>query len=556
MDVAPQPGTAGEVTVAQQQQRLAFLIFEGGGAKGIAHLGALRAMEDLGYAFAGVAGTSAGAFVAVLVAAGYRSDSLLDPDAPTSNLLAAHGKTPIDLLGAKPWQEMAKLRRAAGRMTKGVVLGGVAGAFATAPVSSMIAKRAINARGHFSTDGVRDFINARLRERLQDLWAGAGKNFEHVPDPVCFADLDFVAFPQLRPLKIIATDVSGMKPVLFDLGGTPGVAVADAVAASLAIPGVFQPVRVRDRTAQGGFFPGLFADGGLVSNLPFWVFNEEKQALERGLADNRPVPVIGFTLVDAPDAPGEVAAARACPVIPLDSFVSNTVRTAIFGSQSIAQSLVRDFTVVKLPARLGVLAFDAPWTAIRADYISGRQGAKRRVLVKLHMRPERIGNWLADIAAGAQTRLATVQHATPVNHIRAYVVEVFGANALRVAQGYNMQTDTDDRLPLDQDSSRGAAVAFRTRDSLVMTLPAGPLPGDRMTKYERVLVRPGLHSVLCVPIFRDEANWLRSHPTRDVPLGVICLDSDEDLARAFSDAGIIQFVIDQSGRFAPIYDME
>ena len=39
--------------------RLVYAIFEGGGAKGIAHLGAVAAVEQLELVFAGVAGASA-----------------------------------------------------------------------------------------------------------------------------------------------------------------------------------------------------------------------------------------------------------------------------------------------------------------------------------------------------------------------------------------------------------------------------------------------------------------------------------------------------------------
>jgi NTE family protein len=52
-------------------------IFEGGGAKGIAHIGGLRAAEELKISFRAVAGTSAGAIVAALVAAGYSADEIL-----------------------------------------------------------------------------------------------------------------------------------------------------------------------------------------------------------------------------------------------------------------------------------------------------------------------------------------------------------------------------------------------------------------------------------------------------------------------------------------------
>src|SRR4051812_11447494 len=62
----------------------AFGIFEGGGAKGLAHIGALKAAEEDRVNFVGVGGTSAGAIVAALVAAGYTADELFLPDAKDS----------------------------------------------------------------------------------------------------------------------------------------------------------------------------------------------------------------------------------------------------------------------------------------------------------------------------------------------------------------------------------------------------------------------------------------------------------------------------------------
>lgn len=50
---------------------IADAVFEGGGVKGIGLVGALAVAEERGYRWANVAGTSAGAIVAALVAAGY-----------------------------------------------------------------------------------------------------------------------------------------------------------------------------------------------------------------------------------------------------------------------------------------------------------------------------------------------------------------------------------------------------------------------------------------------------------------------------------------------------
>src|SRR5262245_45630481 len=67
-------------------------VFEGGGAKGAAFVGALDAMEKHTLWFQRVAGTSAGSIVAALVAAGYRVDS-------------GGGETIKDLLAKTPFEK-------------------------------------------------------------------------------------------------------------------------------------------------------------------------------------------------------------------------------------------------------------------------------------------------------------------------------------------------------------------------------------------------------------------------------------------------------------------
>jgi predicted acylesterase/phospholipase RssA len=71
----------------------AFGIFEGGGAKGLAHIGALKATEEAGVEFIGVAGTSAGSIVASLVAAGYRADELYNTESQSGIWTNLNGRT-------------------------------------------------------------------------------------------------------------------------------------------------------------------------------------------------------------------------------------------------------------------------------------------------------------------------------------------------------------------------------------------------------------------------------------------------------------------------------
>lgn len=53
------------------------LVLSGGGARGIAHLGVIKALQEMGIGFDQIAGTSAGAIVGALLAEGYSPDESL-----------------------------------------------------------------------------------------------------------------------------------------------------------------------------------------------------------------------------------------------------------------------------------------------------------------------------------------------------------------------------------------------------------------------------------------------------------------------------------------------
>jgi predicted acylesterase/phospholipase RssA len=74
------------VSPAEKQKRV-DLVLEGGGVKGIGLIGALAVLEERGYVPQNVAGTSAGAIAAALIAAGYSAGALATwwmPSSPTS----------------------------------------------------------------------------------------------------------------------------------------------------------------------------------------------------------------------------------------------------------------------------------------------------------------------------------------------------------------------------------------------------------------------------------------------------------------------------------------
>jgi hypothetical protein len=502
---------------------------------------------------------------------------------------------------------------------------GIVGAIVVGPRAMRTLGGLWRSLGHFSTDGVRDFVNARIRERLGDLWAASGRNPDLVPDPVCFEDLDYATFSQLRPLKIIATDVLQMRPVLFDRDRTPKVPIGDAVAASIAIPLAFRPVTVRGLPVELG--EALFADGGLVSNLPFWVFNEEKMAVERANPTDPPVPIVAFKLeqhaiparpmgpeagirgwlrfyggaavrgallgvvlaligwavadlaigIRLPAISWTIAAAlvlaaanmlrtgakisRARRAQPTPTtlapsflpFVAQTVRTGIFGSQVVAQNLLRDLVQVPLVTRLTVLGFDRPWRDIRTDYISGRQSTMRKLRMVLQIRPAFLERRLREAVDLAQAHVSQMR-GQPVAPLRACVIEPFGEKSLRVTHGHNMQNDTDDRLILDVRGA-GAGRAYRTKDAVAITFAPGSAP-PFMTKYERALLRQTLRSALCIPIFDDIEAWEQPPAQRPLPLGVLAIDSDEDLSAEFGAPDFINAMAAPTVLISPAFKME
>lgn len=67
------------------------------------------------------------------------------------------------------------------------------------------------------------------------------------------------------PLKIVVTNVNTGLPEFFSAENNPGLSLARAVRASMAIPFVFCPVKIDN---------GLYVDGGWVSNFPVDVFGD------------------------------------------------------------------------------------------------------------------------------------------------------------------------------------------------------------------------------------------------------------------------------------------
>ncbi|MEW8977272.1 MAG: patatin-like phospholipase family protein [Symbiobacterium sp.] len=194
--------------------RLAQAVFQGGGVKGIALVGALAVAEELGWRWRAVAGTSAGALVAALVAAGYRAEAL---------------RQVVDELDLRRFGDTSGWK-----------------------VANLLLHEGI-----FKGEALLDQVDHLLAERLGRRRA-------------TFRDLPVAC-------QIVATDLTHRRMLVFphDLARPPyglddpyDFPVADAVRASTAIPFFFQPYRME---LPNGVKATL-VDGGLLSNFPVRLF--------------------------------------------------------------------------------------------------------------------------------------------------------------------------------------------------------------------------------------------------------------------------------------------
>jgi len=186
------------------------LAFSGGGAKGFAHIGVLKVLEELGLPIDCITGTSMGSVIGGLYAIGYTTDSLTAlarrKDWPQFfNDAATRRDLPME---EKLWD---------GRY------------FATFPIR----------KGNVQLPG-----GLVAGQKISALLSRLTWSVHHLTD---FRELPI-------PFACVATDLETGEAVTLDHGFLP-----EAIRASIAIPTVFTPVKLNNR---------LLVDGGLTRNLP------------------------------------------------------------------------------------------------------------------------------------------------------------------------------------------------------------------------------------------------------------------------------------------------
>jgi len=202
------------------------LVCEGGGVKGIGLAGAYSLLEERGYVANDVAGTSAGAITAALIAAGCKAAELKEI------VFGLDFRQFLD----KGWEDKIPL--------------------AGYPLSLL------------KDEGI--YEGERFHEWMRDQLAKKGvRTFEQLKTKETDERWKY-------RLQVIVSDVTARKLLVLPrdagvLGIDPDeLEVALAVRASMSIPIFFEPVRIVNKQENREH---ILVDGGMLSNFPVWLFD-------------------------------------------------------------------------------------------------------------------------------------------------------------------------------------------------------------------------------------------------------------------------------------------
>lgn len=208
-------------TTSSKDRPKVGLVLSGGGAKGAAHIGVIKYIEELGIPIDYIAGTSMGSIVGGMYALGYSSDEILDiiSDVDWDRLISNQ----VDrqkISYASKYESSTHL--------------------ITIPFSLQTDSRELQTRSFKNSLPTGIVTGDNLINLFNSLSVGYS-------DPIDFDKLPI-------PFLCIATNVLNGEETVLDKG-----IFSKSLRASMAIPILFDPVYIDDV---------IYADGGLVNNFP------------------------------------------------------------------------------------------------------------------------------------------------------------------------------------------------------------------------------------------------------------------------------------------------
>lgn len=242
------------------------LVFEGGGAKGMAFVGALKVFAQEGHTIRRLVGTSAGAITATLTGAGYSPDELFQ--ACTATVPGTTNPVFTSFMDAPVPGNFSSDQIANSDTTRMLNMARVPG-FVSKPLLDELLQIDLfrelfsfdECGGFYAGDAALNWIRARLVQK-------------GMPANVTWRD--FAAHTN-SDVSVVTTNTTDKESVVLNARTAPDCPVAESVRMSMSIPFVWREMvwdgswgryQSRDLTNH------IFVDGGVLSNFPLWLVDD------------------------------------------------------------------------------------------------------------------------------------------------------------------------------------------------------------------------------------------------------------------------------------------
>jgi predicted acylesterase/phospholipase RssA len=376
------------------------LVFEGGGAKGIAFVGAIEALQAQGHTYDRLLGTSAGAITALFLAAGYTVQEMKEALEETDE----EGRPIfVSFLGRpRPFSPEALQASAMRRFLEELDIPGIPN-WAEAHLDQvLLQKMAEHPQGihllNFVERGgwyAADAFLAWLERRL-DMGEFRGR-------PRRFSGMTLAELYEAtgRELTVVAADTTGARMLVLNRHTAPDLPAKWAVRMSMSIPFLWEEViwqpewgAYRGKTDIAGH---AIVDGGLLSNFPIELFISEDAYVQEIMGRKRSQHVLGFLIDESMPLPITPTQAQALPDLGISVNELATVRrlrrlvdTAMLAHDKMVIQAF-EHLVVRLPAYgYGTTEFDMSPARRQALMASARQVTERYFMSQGIFQPPQI----------------------------------------------------------------------------------------------------------------------------------------------------------------------
>ncbi|WP_373947346.1 patatin-like phospholipase family protein [Paracoccus marcusii] len=468
-------------------RREIYVAFSGGGAKAFIHVGALSYLEER-HRIVGVSGTSAGALVAVLKAAGFSAKDMFIPKD------VGHGESALFDRIKKRDKNITELHHLLG----GEGLSGLRDAHSS-PLFYILKKTSFFQKFYliatlfllvfaipaglthwigYQPLHIQSFICIILSLFFLFTWltlilkptvfqisdflfsngiACTDKAIEEIEHQVAIK-LGIKNRPVLMrdfkmSIRIIAANLDRQAPQIFSNNTTPLTPLRDALSASICIPLAFKP-----HLYEGS----RYIDGGIVSNMPAFVFSEE-------LSLHPSRRIVALRITHAPDK--EISDNQKIKFrkkiikrlfgIPYNAGLysqlatQSVIQTLFTGAQDLAHSDMEVITP-ELPTNLHLLDFDINYEKMKRAYAQGQAFADK--LVSQSFKVETIYNDnCALIAKKAKAEMDGIPFLTRRSGSFVRVAVSYcpfeGSNIMKIKHSYGFGNSSDQNVVLPLKSS-------------------------------------------------------------------------------------------------------